>query len=219
MHWRYETLDLAPYLRAGRNVLAAIVWNWGSERPVAQFSYHTGFLLQGDGARESIANTNDEWKVLHNEGYESVPVRAGDVGGYYAAPPGESVNGSLYPWGWEQADYDDERWSNAATVTGWNAEITRLRGSHQTGEAWGWHLVPRSIPPMEERIVRYAHVRRASGVAPDDGFLLGRTDLTIPPNSRASLLLDQSHLTNAYAVLSVSGGAGSKVTLTYAEAL
>jgi hypothetical protein len=218
-HWRYETVDLAPYLRAGRNVLAALVWNWGSERPVAQFSYRTGFLLQGDGERESIVNTNQDWRVLHDAGYEPIPIRSSDIGGYYAAPPGESVRASLYPWGWEQADYDDDGWDNAATVTGWNAEITRLRGAHQTGEAWGWHLVPRSIPPMEERVVRYAHVRRASGVAPDDGFLQGRNELTIPPNTRASLLLDQAHLTNAYVVLSVSGGAGSKVVLTYAEAL
>ena len=30
-HWRYETVDLAPYLRAGSNVLAAVVWNFGAE--------------------------------------------------------------------------------------------------------------------------------------------------------------------------------------------
>ena len=219
MHWRLETLDLSPHLRTGQNVLAALVWNWGLERPVAQFSYRTGFLLQGDGERESIVNTNRVWKVLHNTGYEPIPIRGSDVGGYYAAPPGESVNGSLYPWGWQSTEYDDDGWSDAATVTGWNAQITRLRGTHQTGEAWGWHLVPRSIPPMEESVVRYASVRRASGVASDDGFLQGLGDLTIPANTAASLLLDQSHLTNAYAVLRVSGGAGSKVQLTYAEAL
>ncbi|MGD2136162.1 MAG: alpha-L-rhamnosidase N-terminal domain-containing protein, partial [Gemmatimonadales bacterium] len=219
LHWRYQTVDLAPYLHAGANVLAALVWNWGSERPVAQFSYRTGFLLQGDGEPESVANTNRDWKVLHNAGYTPIPIRSSDVGGYYAAPPGESVDGRLYPWGWRHADYDDDGWRDAATLTGWNAEITRLRGSHQTGEAWGWHLVPRSIPPMEERVVRYARVRRATGVTPDDGFLQGRNDLTIAPNTRASLLLDQSHLTNAYAVLKVSGGAGSEVRLTYAEAL
>ena len=33
------------------------------------------------------------------------------------------------------------------------------------------------------------------------------------------LLLDQAHLTNAYAVLETSGGAGSTISLTYAEAL
>ena len=68
MHWRYETLDLAPHLRAGRNVLAALVWNWGPHRPVAQFSRHTAFLLQGDSEREAVASTGREWKVLQERG-------------------------------------------------------------------------------------------------------------------------------------------------------
>ena len=38
----------------GSWVLAAIVWNWGAERPVAQFSHRTAFLLQGDSEREAI---------------------------------------------------------------------------------------------------------------------------------------------------------------------
>jgi hypothetical protein len=219
LHWRYQTLDLAPHLRAGQNVLAALVWNWGPERPVAQFTYRSGFLLQGDGEREAIVNTNQEWKVFHNSGYEAIPIRSNDVGGYYASPPGESLRANLYPWGWEQVDYDDSGWGSAAMIGGWNAEITRMRGAHQTGEAWGWHLVPRSLPPMEESLVRYARLRRATGVALNDGFLQDRGDLTIPANTNASLLLDQSYLTNAYAVLRVSGGAGSKVELTYAEAL
>src|ERR1022692_2973264 len=28
-HWRYETVDLAPWLDAGNNLLAAVVWNDG----------------------------------------------------------------------------------------------------------------------------------------------------------------------------------------------
>src|SRR4051812_25237505 len=35
-HWRYETVDLASHLRAGRNVLAAVVWNFGIHAPQAQ---------------------------------------------------------------------------------------------------------------------------------------------------------------------------------------
>ncbi|MGD8816395.1 MAG: hypothetical protein PVJ51_04365 [Acidobacteriota bacterium] len=76
MHWRYETVDLAPHLQTGRNVLAALVWNWGAERPVAHFSYRTGFLLQGDGPGEAIVNTGPEWKVLRDEGYAPLPVGA-----------------------------------------------------------------------------------------------------------------------------------------------
>jgi len=41
----------------------------------------------------------------------------------------------------------------------------------------------------------------------------------IPAHTKASLLLDQGHTTNAYPVLETSGGKGSTLTLTYAEAL
>ena len=67
--------------------------------------------------------------------------------------------------------------------------------------------------------MRFARVRRAQGIEPGDGFLRGTGDLVVPARTRAVLLLDQSHLTNAYAVLETSGGAGSTISLTYAEAL
>src|SRR3978361_1060237 len=47
-YWNYETIDLAPYLAAGKNVISAIVFNEGAFRPAAQMSYRTGFILQGD---------------------------------------------------------------------------------------------------------------------------------------------------------------------------
>jgi hypothetical protein len=83
----------------------------------------------------------------------------------------------------------------------------------------GWQLTPRSIPLMEETPQRLTAVRRAAGVPADDRFLSGAGDLVIPPRTRASLLLDQGHTTNAYPVLMTSGGGGSTITLTYAEAL
>lgn len=213
-HWRYETVDLAPHLRAGRNVLAALVWNWGKERPVAQFSHRTAFLLQGDGPAEAGVNTGPEWKVLRDEGYAPLPV--GRIGGYYAAAPGESVDAARYPWGWRQVDYADGAWPAAEAV---EIPIWGQSAGRQAGEAGSWRLVPRSIPPMEARPVRFASIRRAKGVEPDDAFLRGEGDLVIPPRTRAVLLLDQGHLTNAYPVLETSGGAGSTVDLIYAEAL
>jgi hypothetical protein len=41
----------------------------------------------------------------------------------------------------------------------------------------------------------------------------------VPPRTQASLLLDHGQLTNAYPELTLSGGQGAEVTLTYAEAL
>jgi alpha-L-rhamnosidase len=219
MHWRYETVDLAPHLRVGRNVLASLVWNWGADRPVAQFSRRTGFLLQGNSPSEAVVNSGPEWKVLKDEGYSPIPVRGPDVGGYYAAPPGEALDAARYPWGWQDADFADAGWVSATAGEGLQVRRTQLRASNPFGEAGGWQLVPRSIPPMEESPVRFAKISRAQGIDPDDAFLRGSRDLVVPARTRAVLLLDQGHLTNAFAVLDASGGAGSVVSLTYAEAL
>ena len=219
MHWRYETVDLSPQLRAGRNVLAALVWNWGPEKPVAQFSRQTAFLLQGDSPREAVVNSGPEWKVLRNEGYAPIPVVGDVVGGYYAAPPGEALDARRYPWGWTQVDFTEEGWVVAAAGQGFRASRTQPRASNPFGEAGGWQLVPRSIPPMEESPVRFATVRRSEGVKVDSGFLRGTTDFMVPAMTRAVILLDQEHLTNAFTVLETSGGAGSVARLIYAEAL
>ena len=237
-HWRYETVDLAPRLRAGRNVLAAVVWNWGGARPVAQHSYRTGFVVQGDGEREAaLVNTGPGWKLLVDSAYAPIVITSAFIGDYFAAPPGESVDGSKYPWRWEQPDYDDSRWLAVATPTRGapSAPLAAFNGAagdaivgrlhlHAaiaggSGEVVGWQLEPRSIPPMEETPQQLASVRRAVGVTVDSAFARGGSDVTVPAHARATLLLDQSHTTNAYPVLVTSGGAGSTVTLTYAEAL
>ena len=48
----------------------------------------------------------------------------------------------------------------------------------------------------------------------------GENILTIPPNSqRISIVLDQGELVSAYPKITLSGGAGASLTVTYAEAL
>jgi alpha-L-rhamnosidase len=238
-HWRYETLDLAPQLHAGRNVLAAVVWNWGAERPVAQHSHRTGFLVQADSVREAaLVNSGAGWKLLVDSAYAPIVITNATVAGYYAAVPGEEVNGARYPWHWEDSAYDDSHWlvvgetpphrGAAAPLAAFDVPPrsmivgrAHLRApvGPGTGELVGWQLTPRSIPPMDETLQRLTSVRRADGVTATDGFLRVAGDLVIPAHIRASVLLDQSHTTNAYPVITTSDGAGSRVTLTYAEAL
>jgi len=238
MHWRYETIDLAPQLHAGRNVIAALVWNWGAARPVAQHSHRTGFLLQGNSRAEAaLVNSGYGWRLLVDSAYAPIVLTSAAMGNYYAAPPGDSIDGARYPWGWEKPDYDDSAWhvvappartSDAAPLAAFdNAAGGGVVGLAKRwamqpgdyGEVTGWQLEPRSIPAMEETLQRLAHVRRATGVTTDGAFLRGDGDLVIPPRTTATLLLDQSHTTNAYPVLETSGGARSTVRLTYAEAL
>src|SRR5215813_6342512 len=88
-HWRYETVDIGKYLKAGKNVLAAVVWNFGDVAPMAQTTNQTGFLLQGDDNNERIADTNQSWKCIRNKAYTPVPVANAEVRGYFVAGPGE----------------------------------------------------------------------------------------------------------------------------------
>ena len=214
LHWRYETVDLAPYLRKGANVLAAVVWNWGELRPAAQISRRTGFLIQSDGAAAAAVDSGPSWKVYWNRAYGFTPGQS-EVKDYYAAAPGERIDASLYPWGWEQPGFDDSGWSAAVAVTG----SALPAGASPFGDAAEWQLVPRTIPLPEERTIRFAEVRRAEGVAVPRSFPAGKGTLTIPANSRVSLLLDQRELTMGYPVVVASGGRGAVATLTFAEGL
>jgi alpha-L-rhamnosidase len=215
LNWRYETLDIASHLNRGKNVIAAVVWNFGEFRPVAQFTIRTAFILQGNSDKEAQVNTNSSWKVTHNKGYQPLPIDFGMVNGYYAAGPGDRVDASLYPWNWEKPGFDDTQWLEVSLVNNPGSP----RGIYNYSGNSGWNLVPRNIPMMEEKKLSIPEVVRSENIQADEGFLQGTGSLTIPPNTKATVLLDQTHLTIAYPELWVSGGKNSEIKITYAEAL
>lgn len=208
-NWNFETVDLAPYLKPGKNVLASVVWNYADQKPVAQVSFNqTGFLLQGNTDVESIANTDDSWLCLKNKAYSPWNKR---VLGYYVAGPGEQMDAELYPWGWEQLEYADGQWQKA--LAGMNGGIKGAR------DYPGRLLVPSPIPPMEMKPERLESVRIEEGIQTPRDFLKKKTTLTIPANSQVRLLLDNGVLTTGYFSLLFSKGKDASVTIGYAESL
>jgi hypothetical protein len=210
--WPYETIDVAPWLRQGENVLAAVVWNFGAEAPIAQHTWQSGFMLQGDSEAEAEANTSGKWLATVNAAYQAIPISFGQVRGYWAAGPGEQVDGAKYPWGWEQPTFDAASWKPA--VVGTPARPREARNAHSRHM-----LVPRSIPLMEERPERLARVRAAEGVTVPASFPASAAPWTVGPQQNVRLLLDRNELTTGYPEIEVSGGAGAVVGVRYAEAL
>lgn len=211
LHWFFETINIAPYLQTGKNVIAAQVVNFGIYKPAAQHSYRTAFILQADDEKQMFVDTGADWKMIKNDAFAPLPVTEAMVHGFYAVSPGDSVDASKYPWGWQEINFDDSKWPAVKVI---------LRGvgrGYMHGE--GWYLTRREIPPLEERIERIAKIARSEGVAGDDGFLSGEKPLIIPPQTRASLLLDNAQLTMGYPQLTVNGGSGGKITVGYGEAL
>lgn len=211
-HWHFETLDLAPYLKAGKNVIAAQVWNEAEWRPEAQITFRTGFILQGNTSSEAAINTDQTWKCMRDESYTPLKV---NLRTYYVTGPGEYVNMAKQPKNWKEADFDDSRWKNAQTL--FKGVPKNVMGPYGTPN--GWMLVPSRLPQMEMKQERFGRVAKSSGVAVPVSFPAAKTALIIPARTKATLLLDQNYLTNAYPTLLFSGGKNATVSISYAEAL
>lgn len=204
--WNYETVDLAPYLTAGKNTVAALVWNEAEYRPEAQISVRTGFIVQGSSPTEDILNTNHTWKCIRDVGHQPIP------GFFFAASKGEMVDMSQTIKGnWTAVNYDDSAWPKASKVMD-----GKLKGM-----SWGidWALVPSLLPPREMTYQRILSLRSAVGMSVPPTFPEKKTSVTVPANTVVSLLLDQTFETNAYITLSFSGGKDAGISLGYAETL
>lgn len=209
LNWNFEKVDLAPCLTAGRNVVAAVVWNFADKRPLAQISFgKTAFLLQGDTPREEVVNTDASWSALRNDAYSP---NERPVFGYYAAGACERVVAAEYPWGWERPDYDASHWRPA---------VARIAAAMKGAADYpGWQLVPSPVPPMETDTVRIPCVRQFENVLIPVRFPAERAPVTVPARTEAEMLLDNRVLTTGYPLLHYSGGCGAEISLGYAEAL
>jgi len=213
-HWPYDTIDVAAHLRAGANLIAAQVVNFGEHRSGGQFSDQTAFILQSRELPD--IDTDARWKVTRNDGMRANPVTResfpeyDQVLGYYAAGPLDALVAEHYPWGWERLGFEDGNWPAARPI----------RKGVGTGFAFGstWLLVPRSIGMLAETTAPITSLERAT-LAVDEAFLSGESHLTVPAHATASVLLDHEALTMGYPQLAFSGGADSHVKMTYAESL
>lgn len=199
-HWRYETIDIAPHLKPGRNALAAVVWNEGPYAAIAQITNGTGFLVQGDTATEKLADTDAQWRCIADRAYSANPIANDQRTGYTAVGPAERVDAAQYPWGWEKTGFDDSGW--VAPVVGPNGAP---RGAQDSNNAW--YLVPRSIPFEERRPEQPMRGSPQLERAP------------VAPHTTARFILDQGYLTTAYPEVSVRGGRGARIAIKYAEGL
>lgn len=215
--WRYETYDLAPLLKPGDNVLAATVWQFGVFAPLAQFSDRAAFLVEGDTAAEQAANTGKSWQVEQEMGQAPQKPMPEGMWQYWAAGPGERVDGELYDWSWKSAVGSvNSHWVDAAAAVResiYPQGSTPVSRMEDTGLRWA--LVPDPLPQMEYTEVPSGKVVRAT--LPAAQFPEG--SVTIPADTDATILVDHGVVLTAYPELTVSGGKGASIEMMYTEAL
>ncbi|MFH0757201.1 MAG: family 78 glycoside hydrolase catalytic domain [Bacteroidota bacterium] len=208
--YKYDVVDIAKYVKPGKNVLAALVYNGGIDKPLAFISVQTAFMLRSENPEFAKLNTDSGWKVIKNPAYQVISYNEMLFEkrwfyGFYACGGGDDVDGTLYPWGWEQVDYDDSLWLVPEQLS--------------FGGRAPWNLVPRNIAFMDNHREQPARIREAEGVDIAAGSWSGNTRLSVPAHTKASVLVDFGDFTMGYPELTVEGGANSSVKIKYAEAL
>ncbi len=210
-HWNYETVDLAQYLNAGRNVIAAQVWNEGQYTPVPNATIRTGFLMMGEGDAKAV-NTDNTWKCIQDTSYSPLRQR---VPGYYALGAGEGIDMNTHIGGWYAPDADLSAWKDA--------EPYDLGTPHDVSSGTGVYsshmLVESTLPQMERFEKRMAAVRKDGGLPMPKDWPAKEGTVTVPAGKTVDILLDQTELTNGYFNLNFSKGSDAKIKVQYSETL
>jgi alpha-L-rhamnosidase len=194
--WRVSRVDLAPQLRRGRNVIAAVVWNFGEAAPMWQQTVATGFRLIGAPLSTSAPGWRVNTETAHSatKGSEQIDWQ------YYVASAPESIDARTADWDWQGPRERGEGWTDAVPAV----------------EAAARSLVDDSLPaqvfmPAEAGVVVRTQLA--------GGERFPAQPVIVPANSSAKLLLRRDAMISAYPELEIAGGRDATIRLHYGEAL
>lgn len=218
--WLYQTYDLT--LDAGEHRLDVVVSRTGDNAPLAQLSWHEfgGFILKAEGSYDAQLTTGKApWKMarLHSPEWKRIAFGTGQsmnmtgTSPYFAEPP--------------QSDFI------APKVVRTPITVNKY-GARKNG----WMLFPSPLPDQMEATCRPGVIRAAVSTVQDNytfqaadashaacaewtQLLRGNKPVTIPANTKLTVLWDLQDYYCAYPELRLSGGAGAKVTWGWAESL
>lgn len=146
-YWDVDPVDLAPWLRPGRNVIAALVCAFGTGDGTypppapAGSGEGKGFLFQCDAL--GLA-TDAGWKTLRPRAW-----RQGGYQRWFLRALQEEFDARREPVGWQLADFEDSAWKSASLEPVPPGRPC-LREVGREGWREDWVLQVRSIPPVVE---------------------------------------------------------------------
>jgi hypothetical protein len=232
-HHFFDSADVGGYLNVGENILAALVMDYSQVNtyppelgaPTSVMTLSGGFLaevtLQNPDGSVSDLSTDDRWHVSVDRAYRfhAEQNRYGGFVGYF-----EAVHAAQLPRGWTMPGFSEDRTWVSATPLYPGVRRDRIRDFES---AYG--LVPRMIPALDEVAgYRFETVfEHGGGAASGEWHSLIRGDraesgeglLRVSAGSRRTMVLDAGALQTGYPRVELSGGRGSEVRLSYAEAL
>jgi len=231
----YDPLDLAPFLRAGENVIAIrarwygtpTAW-WAPARPTPTLGRRGALAFELELGSD-VLGSDARWKALLPGAW--TPVRRGGV----SMLPVESLDARKLPVGWTALAFDDSAWPAAEEIQpiGVGAALEKSPPSSPFGA-----LRPRPIPQLEgdTHAPRLARARLVAGAAPvaspiESAIADERSEVrgsleageTLPlrlepaPGATFSLLLDFGRIVSGFVGLEVEAEPGVALDLSGRE--
>ena len=138
----YDTVDIAPYLQPGDNVIAALVWYWGKDQSFSYIDSGSGGFLFEAVSPELTVLSDSTWLArkdpafLNDTGAIQPNYRIPEFNIFYDA--------RLDPGNWTGAGFDAADWDNA-----------QLLAATRYGDAGKGTLYPRPIPFLRTARTEY----------------------------------------------------------------
>ena len=217
--WYYDSVDIAPLLRRGVNILAVRVLRLSPENTAATSIMRTskpGMILHcSDGAGIRI-DSDGSWKAHRDESVQLVPNSEWD---FRLGPPfvslWERADGRLATQHWLDADFDDAEWSNAVPCT-MAAMMSPILDSRK--------LCPRPIPALPETPSTFDRVACCSGsggptTSQWQALVASSTPMRIGSQATVTVDLESNELTTGFLELCLDqdGPDAATITLLAAE--
>lgn len=187
-------------------------------------SDRTAFLLESEASGNGGISTPEGWQVETEPCHSALNRSSVTQRAYMASGPGEEINAALCDWDWSSPSSGSSNWVPVASPMRDSiyGNVNLAHSADATGDN-PWGLVPDSLPHMAYAPTSpglTVRVQIVSGPAAESDLQnFPKQPVTIPAGSHVHILLDRKTLTTAYPILTVSGGKGSSIWLTYSEAL
>ncbi|KAF7536390.1 hypothetical protein G7054_g4517 [Neopestalotiopsis clavispora] len=193
--WNYETVNIAPFLKVGVNVLAARVLRFSIAHDGCLSMIRSplpGLIVHCQLADVAL-HTDESWKAKLDEATQLVPDSKWD---YRLGPQflslNENVEGPLLDLNWNQVEFDDSAWPTAILGTP-QRKMSPILDPRR--------LFPREIPVLPEIDARFQGVVNLEGPISREAWadlLLKDAALEIPANTSTWVEIESSTLTTAF---------------------
>ncbi|RDV27373.1 glycoside hydrolase [Alteromonas aestuariivivens] len=114
----YDQVDITPYLKKGKNTIAALTWYYGDEGQKGTYisSRRGGFIFQAK-AGNTLILSDDSWKINPHPAYDKKVIKKPPyrVAAWSIKYDARNDMDDWSAGAWYMPGYDDSQWQNART--------------------------------------------------------------------------------------------------------